>query len=225
MNVRDVALFCALYVLLCAVIGGARAAPVRIVIPGWRLPTEATERGLDGYQFSSANVLKGKRKFFSPKHGRIMTSIVYNSEDEGDLENEMKYEQSQKQTKEDQEDEERGKTNNEDIGIFGAFLAFFKGTLAMAGSAVNFIVISTGVFLVGLILCVVACDDPCGCEDYLLVRLMDRDSLMMVVEEDEGERIGLLQQYQLSSSDQYKTSEPSYLNIPRDADGDYSAII
>ena len=206
-------------------------------IPRRRLPTEAekVEGGMEGRQSSLADIMdKDEKKVLRlqrPKHGRVVAPVVnpHNNDDAGDLENEMKYEQDQEQKKEMEEiekEEEESETGHRDSMAYGSFSAFYQGALTMAGGHVNLLVISAGFFLIGLILCLAAFNDPCGCEDYLLVRLIDRDSLMVVVEEDEGERIGLLQHHQMERSDLYKTSEQSYVYIQRESESDdYSVII
>ena len=230
---------CVLCTLLCAT-GGARAAPIGKEILRRRLPTEAGEvdKDLKGYQSSPVEIIETMEKTLQPKrpnHGRVAAPVVqpnHNNDDVGDLENEMKYEQGQDQKKEMEEIEKIEKIEEEDEAgqgnkeAYGRFVAYYKGALTMAGGLANLVVISTGFFLIGLMVCIAAFDDPCGCENYLLLRLIDQDSLMVVVEEEEGERIGLLQHDQMDRSDLYKTNEQSYVYIQRENEiDDYGGIV
>jgi len=167
-----------------------------------------------------------------PNHGTTNAPIVGNNDDAGDLENEMKYELLEEEKKEVKEEDavalgvEAAAETEAEAEPPGNFTIFYLSALNMAGSLINLVVIATGFFLVGTILCIAALNDPCGCEERLAARLIDRDSLLVVVQEEEGERIGLLENF-TDRSDLYKTNEQCYVFIPRDTNGDdeYSGII
>jgi len=185
--------------------------------------------GQDEAPLPSAVVLERKKVVPSSRR-RAAAPTVGNNGDAGDLENEMKYELQEEQQEENKRAEQYGDggsgVGRREEAPPGYFTVFYESSLTMAGSLINLIVIVTGFSLIGAIVCIAATNDPCGCEELLVSQLIDRDSLMVIVEEDEGERIGLLQD-SMDRSDLYKTNEQAYVYIPREtnSDDEYSVII
>ena len=100
----------------------------------------------------------------------------------------------------------------------------FDSVVAASNGLVNLCVIAFLIMLsITLMLC--AClNDPCGCEDILISNMIDRNSLMVVVYDEEGERIGLLSDQQ-DRSDIYKTADPFMEVVPRDIDQGLDIVV
>jgi hypothetical protein len=71
----------------------------------------------------------------------------------------------------------------------------------------NFIILGV---MISMTVCLLLCaclNDPCGCEELLLATMIDRDCVMEVVHDSDGERIGLLSDEGVHRGDLYKSTE------------------
>jgi hypothetical protein len=93
------------------------------------------------------------------------------------------------------EEIEEGEQTKVYPGIFSLIIA---SVLVTFNGLFNFIIFVTSVFIMLVVFIILCMNDPCNCEDWVVERMIDRDQLMIVVDEaeDEGERIGLLAEEQ-----------------------------
>lgn len=160
--------------------------------------------------FYSELVNLNSRKLSLPTELNIAAGSSYSENGDNYLEKLIDYEQDKKYLKVDTENS------------LGKWSRFYNALLETCQTTSGLISVTAGMIFISLLILVACLMDPCGCEDFLVTRMIDRNSLMEVVSEDHGERIGLLDS--THRSDLYKTGEPTYVQIPRERD-EYNIIV
>jgi hypothetical protein len=86
-----------------------------------------------------------------------------------------------------------GKIASHESGTSSSWSSIYKSAIAASNGLANLVILCVLLCCTLTLFLTICFDDPCGCEDACIALTMDRDSLLEVVTEDEGERIGLLQ--------------------------------